>query len=269
MAIPYEGQKASLAWLYDVTAMHDAKLAAERAMAAHSRFLANMSHEIRTPMNAIFGFTRLLESENPTPAQADRLGKIDMAARHLLVLIDDVLDLARIEAGGLKLEERDFDLGQLLADVSSLIASGARAKGLRLNIDTDHMPDRVSGDVTRLRQALLNYANNALKFTENGFIALRASLIDEGDGAILARFEVEDYGLGIAPDVLPRLFGMFEQADPSIKRRFGGTGLGLAITRRLAEAMGGEVGVKSTPGQGSTFWFTARLRQSIGARSKA
>ena len=265
MAIPYEGQKASLAWLYDVTAMHDAKLAAERAMAARSRFLANMSHEIRTPMNAILGFTRLLENENPTPAQADRLGKIDMAARHLLVLIDDILDLSRIEAGGLKLEERDFDLGQLFADVGSLIGPGARAKGLRLNIDMDHMPERVSGDVTRLRQALLNYANNALKFTEKGFITLRVSLIDEGEGVMLARFEVEDSGIGIAPDVLPRLFTMFEQADASITRRYGGAGLGLAIARRLAEAMGGQAGASSAPG-GSTFWFTARLKRSTGAR---
>jgi PAS domain S-box-containing protein len=265
MPMPYQGQVASLAWLYDVTALHVAKLAAERAMAAKSQFLANMSHEIRTPMNAILGFTRLLESENPTPTQADRLGKIDVAAQHLLVLIDDILDLSRIEAGGLRLEERDFELGQLFADVGSLIATGAGAKGLRLNMDLDHMPARVSGDVTRLRQALLNYANNALKFTHKGFITLRTSLIDEDDGSILSRFEVEDSGIGIAPEILPRLFSTFEQADASITRRYGGTGLGLAITRRLAEAMGGQAGAESTPGVGSTFWFTARLKKSTGA----
>ncbi|MCW2286535.1 PAS domain S-box-containing protein [Rhodoblastus acidophilus] len=265
MRISYEGRPASLAWLYDVTPLQDAKLAAERAMAARSQFLANMSHEIRTPMNAILGFTRLLERENPTPGQAERLGKIDVAARHLLVLIDDILDLSRLEAGGLKLEERDFDLGQLLADVASLIGPGAREKGLRVNIDLDHMPDRVSGDVTRLRQALLNYANNALKFTEKGSVTLRALLIHEGDNSIFARFEVEDSGIGIAPEVLPRLFSLFEQADASIKRRFGGAGLGLAITRRLAEAMGGEAGAESAPGAGSTFWFTALLKKSKGA----
>ncbi|MCW2284067.1 PAS domain S-box-containing protein [Rhodoblastus acidophilus] len=265
MTIPYEGQMASLAWLYDVTALHDARLAAERAMAARSQFLANMSHEIRTPMNAILGFTRLLENDNPTPAQASRLAKIDVAAQHLLVLIDDILDLARIEAGGLKLEERDFDLGRLFADVAALIDSGAREKGLRLNIDMDSLPPRLSGDVTRLRQALLNYANNALKFTERGFITLRAARIEDGDGAILVRFEVEDSGIGVQPEVLPRLFRMFEQADASIKRRYGGTGLGLAITRRLAEAMGGQAGANSTPGVGSAFWFTARLKKSAGA----
>ncbi|MCW2282728.1 PAS domain S-box-containing protein [Rhodoblastus acidophilus] len=262
MTIPYEGKTASLAWLYDVTALHDAKLAAERAMAARSQFLANMSHEIRTPMNAILGFTRLLESENPTPAQADRLGKIDVAAQHLLVLIDDILDLSRIEAGGLRLEERDFDLGQLFADISSLISPAALAKGLRLNIDIASTPQRLAGDVTRLRQALLNYANNAVKFTEAGFITLRAA-VSESNGSVLLRFEVEDSGVGIAPEALPRLFSSFEQADASIKRRFGGTGLGLAITRRLAEAMGGEVGVDSTPGVGSIFWFTARLKKGV------
>jgi PAS domain S-box-containing protein len=262
MPIVYEGRPATLAWLYDVTELHSAKMAAEKAMAAKSRFLANMSHEIRTPMNAILGFTRLLELEKPTAVQADRLGKIDVAAQHLLTLIDDILDLSKIEARGLKLEERDFDLGQLFADVASLVGLAARAKGLRLNLDMDHMPDRLIGDVTRLRQALLNYMNNALKFTESGFITLRASLIDEGGGSIFARFEVEDSGVGIEPDVLPRLFDAFEQADASTTRIYGGTGLGLAITRRLAEAMGGAAGGQSKPGVGSTFWFTARLRKS-------
>jgi len=237
---------------------------AEAANRAKSAFLANMSHEIRTPMNAILGMAHLLAREIVEPRQRERLVKIGDAGEHLLQVINDILDLSRIEAGGLQLEERDFDLGQLFADVASLIAPGARAKGLRLNIDMDHLPERLSGDVTRLRQALLNYANNALKFTDSGFITLRGAVV-ESNGAILARFEVEDSGIGVAPDVLPRLFSLFEQADASITRRFGGTGLGLAITRRLAEAMGGEVGAESAPGVGSTFWFTAHLKKSTGA----
>jgi two-component system, sensor histidine kinase and response regulator len=269
MTISYEGRPAALAWLYDVTELHDARLTAEKAMAAKSQFLANLSHEIRTPMNAVIGFTRLLERENPTASQADRLGKISLAARHLLSVIDDILDLSKIEAGRLALDEQDFELGQLFADVASLVGSSVRAKGLRFNMDTDHMPDRLVGDVTRLRQALLNYVNNALKFTEKGFITLRATLTEEHDGVILARFEVEDSGVGIAPDVLPRLFNFFEQADASTTRKYGGTGLGLAITRRLAQAMGGDAGAESALGAGSTFWFTARLKKSSGGWARS
>jgi len=238
---------------------------AEAASAAKSAFLANMSHEIRTPMNTILGISHLLRNDLGGGRHRDRLDNIDTAARHLLALIDNILDISKIEASRLDLEERDFALDQLFDEIGSLIGPAARAKGLRMNFEKDRMPEWLSGDVTRLRQALLNYANNALKFTETGFITLRASPI-ESNGSILARFEVEDSGIGIAPDVLPRLFSLFEQADASITRRYGGTGLGLAITRRLAEAMGGAAGAESTPGRGSTFWFTARLKTSTQAR---
>jgi signal transduction histidine kinase len=247
----------------------EARSKAEAASQAKSAFLANMSHEIRTPMNTILGATHLLRKELEQGRHRDRLAQIDRAAQHLLGLIDDILSLSKIESGLMVLEQRDFELGELLGDVASLIGPAAQAKGLRVSTDADDMPVRLSGDVTRLRQALLNYANNALKFTESGFIALRASLIDErDDGSVFARFEVQDSGIGIEPDVLPRLFTVFEQADVSTSRKYGGTGLGLAITRRLAEAMGGQAGADSKPGAGSVFWFTARLKKSAGAGEK-
>jgi len=242
----------------------EARGKAEAASAAKSAFLANMSHEIRTPINTILGVTHLLQNELGQGRHRDRLVHVDRAAKHLLSLIENILDLSKIEAGRLELEERDFELGQLFADVVSLIGPAARAKGLRLNMDMNHMPARLSGDVTRLRQALLNYMHNALKFTESGFVTLRATLMDQQDGTIFARFEVEDSGVGIKPSVLSRLFGAFEQADASTTRKYGGTGLGLAITRKFAEAMGGEAGAESTAGVGSTFWFTARLKKSTG-----
>jgi two-component system sensor histidine kinase/response regulator len=237
---------------------------AEAANRAKSAFLANMSHEIRTPMNAIVGLTHLLQRADPTPQQADRLNKIDAAARHLLAIINDVLDLSKIEIGKLALEETDFRLDAILDGVRSLIAEQARSKGLALEVDAENVPLWLRGDPTRLRQALLNYAGNALKFTEHGRIALRARLLKAAGEALLLRFEVEDTGIGIAPEDLPRLFGAFEQADTSTTRKYGGSGLGLAITRRLAELMGGSAGADSTPGQGSTFWFTAGLCRGRG-----
>ncbi|KAF0163595.1 MAG: luxQH [Rhodocyclaceae bacterium] len=241
-----------------------ARRQAEAANLAKSSFLANMSHEIRTPLNAIIGLTHLLRRAGATPQQAVRLDKVDGAGQHLLAIINDILDLSKIEAGRLQLERTDFHLSAVLDNVASIISQSARDKGLRIELDRDAVPPWLKGDATRLRQALLNYAGNAVKFTERGTITLRALLLHERGDEILVRFEVEDTGLGISPEQMVRLFRPFEQADASITRKYGGTGLGLVIVRRLAQMMGGEVGADSTPGTGSCFWFTARLQRGHG-----
>jgi len=244
--------------------LESARTSADAANQSKSAFLANMSHEIRTPMNAIIGLTYLLRQNTPTSEQSVRLDKIDAAALHLLSIINDILDLSKIEAGRLELEQTDFSLAAVLDHISSLITDQSRAKGLTIEMDNGDVPLWLRGDPTRLRQAMLNYAGNAVKFTERGTIWLRARLLEETDAGLLVRFEVQDTGIGIAAENLPTLFEVFAQADISTTRKYGGTGLGLAITRRLANIMGGEVGVESAPGQGSTFWFTVRLQRGHG-----
>ena len=238
-----------------------AKAQAEAANVAKSAFLANMSHEIRTPMNAIIGFALMLKRGSPSPEQVDYIEKIASAGSHLLSIINDILDLSKIEAGKLTLEQADFSLGSVLGHVRSLVGATAQAKGLRIEVDYDDVPHVLHGDQTRLRQALLNYAGNAVKFASQGTIWLRARLLEAHGDRLLVRFEVQDEGIGIAADRVPSLFRAFEQADASTTRRYGGTGLGLAITRRLAGLMGGEVGVQTEEGVGSTFWFTAQLQR--------
>ena len=241
-----------------------ARAEAEQANRSKTAFLANMSHEIRTPMNAILGFSHLLHRTKLSTEQGAQLGKIDAAAKHLLALINDILDLSKIEAGHLELEQTDFHLQMVFDNVASMLAERLHEKQLELQFDLGDTPLWLRGDPTRLKQLLLNYASNAVKFTERGRICMRVRVRSRLGDKLQLYFEVEDSGLGIPADKLDKLFQAFEQADSSITRRYGGTGLGLAINQHLAHLMGGEVGVRSRPGQGSTFWFTAcvQLAQS-------
>ncbi len=218
-----------------------------------------MSHEIRTPLNGILGMANLLRRRSRSPVLTDRLEKINTAAEHLLGIINDILDISKIEAGKIVLEDMPVDIAKLAESVKAILSERVRSKGIQLRIEVDHFPPDLYGDPTRLQQALLNYATNAVKFTEKGSVTVRVTRQQEDNASLLARFEVSDTGIGIAPDAKPRLFDHFEQADNSTTRKYGGSGLGLAITRRLAELMGGETGLESTPGLGSLFWFTARL----------
>jgi PAS domain S-box-containing protein len=247
----------------------EAQLKAEAANQAKTTFLANMSHEIRTPMNAIVGLTHLMQQANPTPEQAQWLDHINASTSHLLSIISDILDLAKIEAGKLCLEQSDFHLDAVFDHVRSLFGEQVRSRGLSFEMDPGEGPRWLKGDPTRLRQALVNYVGNAVKFTERGSIFLRVRQLEQQGDEILLRFEVQDTGIGIETDKLPGLFEAFEQADASTTRVHGGSGLGLAITRNLAQLMGGEAGAESAPGQGSTFWFTARLGRGHGIQAAA
>jgi signal transduction histidine kinase/CheY-like chemotaxis protein len=234
---------------------------AEGASRAKSAFLANTSHEIRTPLNAIIGLAYLLRRDTHESLQLDRLDKLSNSAQHLLQILNDILDLSKIEAGRMELEDLEFSLDELIARAFELVAGRARDKGLELIVDTDHLPDRLRGDPQRLSQALVNLLANAVKFTDQGFVRLQGELLSDLDEQLLVRFTVVDTGVGIPHERQGALFGDFEQADNSTSRRYGGTGLGLALTRRLATMMGGEVGLDSEPGAGSRFWFSARLRR--------
>ena len=254
----------------DITEQVEARHAAEATTRVKSEFVSNMSHEIRTPLNGIIGMTYLALRAEPPPKVRNYLEKIEFSSKHLLGIVNDILDFSKLEADKMQLEHVEFALQQVLDSVHDMVTTRKAGKPLEFVMEVAaEVPCRLLGDPLRITQILLNYVGNAIKFTEQGEIAVRVGLVACEGGEVLLRFAVSDTGIGIEPAQQQRLFDSFAQADSSITRKYGGTGLGLVICKRLAELMGGEVGVDSQPGVGSTFWFTARLGLAAEAQGQA
>ena len=268
-AIDVNDHERGSVWIIDditdeklmVETMQHAAALAEAAAKTKSEFVANMSHEIRTPMNAIIGLSHLLLNTELGTRQREYMKKILASSQHLLGIINDILDFSKIEAGKMSVEQVEFELERVLDNVVNLVSEKAAAKGLELNLSIERdVPGMLIGDPLRIGQILANFCGNAVKFTERGSIFIHVTVAERAGDDLVLRFAVRDTGIGISDAQRSQLFASFSQADASTTRKYGGTGLGLVISKQLASLMGGEVGVQSTPGIGSNFWFTARLK---------
>jgi PAS domain S-box-containing protein len=240
-----------------------AKEAAEVANVAKSTFLSNISHEMRTPLHQVSGMAYMVKREPLSPKQASCMDKLEGACDRMTNIVDRVLKLTSIESRAMSLSEEPFNVDELVNMVVSTVQAESSAKHLELIVEPTHVPTKLIGDPAQIKIALLNYVSNAIRYTEKGSVTLRSQVVEDDGSRVLIRFEVQDTGIGISPENQPRVFSIFEQVDNSSTRKYGGLGIGVAMTKKIAQCMGGDASLSSTPGQGSTFWFTVRLTKVI------